>query len=586
MARRKRTRKTRAASTSSSGRVPVYPPLEDLIRILPGFDPYVQAGDCYFDPEAAKRPIAFFSRVLRLPVGTKYVRAGEPFIPRPWQAAILANVWGWRRPDGTRRFREVFVYVPKKNGKSAFVGGFVLCVLCIDGEEGAELYSAASSRDQAALVWGYARGMVGRHPSLSKRLRVYGGRAGQARSIVYADLDATWKVLASDANTADGVNPHLAAIDELHRHKTPELAEVLEKSTIARREPLVVTLTTADYDRPSLCNTKLAQARRVLANPGDPNLPGWDPALLPVVYEATADDDWRDPEVWRRVNPNLGVTVAEEELARQARKAAESPVELSNFLRLHLNVVTQADVAWINLERWDECAGEPTIEGAGGLEAWIKAKGLEGRRCYAGLDLAKTTDSTAAVLAFPPEAEGDRWILLPFVWIPKATAHRAEERDRVPYSAWEALGLVEFTEGEVTDFDHVEKRLLDLARRFRIAELAFDPWSATQLATHLRDDGVEVVEFRQGFASMSEPAKELERLYLRREIEHGGNPLLRSAAANVMVKTDPAGNVKLDKSKSTGRIDAMVGAVMAVGRGIMGGTDSQSVYEERGPFIG
>ena len=557
--------------------------LEQVIRTLPGYDPYAQAEGYVFVPRRARFALEFFTEVIRYPKGRG---AGEPFVLAPWQMAMIGNLWGWVDSKGRRRYRESFVYVAKKNGKTALAAGIVLLVLGTDGEIGAECYSAAASRDQAALVFGYAANMVRLEPELKRRLRVYGDRGGsQTRSIVYAEQMSFYRALAADAHTADGVNPHLVIVDEMHRHKTPELAEILQKSAVAREQPLVITLTTADYDRPSRCNDLLRYSHSVCANQGDRSAPGYDPAFLPVVFEADKDDDWTQPETWHKANPSLGYTLTEEALAREAKKAAESPAELTNFLRLHLNIVTQSAIAYFDMRRWDACRGPVTIEQAGGLAEWVEAMGLKGRRCYGALDLAATTDQTACVLVFPPEDEGDPWVVLPFFWIPAARAHKAEERDKVPYMAWHRMGLLEFTEGDTTDYDHIEERILQLGEMFEILELAYDPWNATQIAEHLQGAGVTVIKFRQGFISMSEPTKELDRKVRRGEIAHGGHPLLRWCAENTMVRVDPAENVKPDKAKSTGRIDGIVATVMALGRATLGPVDLGSVYDERGPII-
>jgi len=479
------------------------------------------------------------------------VPAGAPFKLQPWQQAVTGCLFGWKRPDGTRRYRECFLYVPKKNGKTAWAAGLLLCVQTTDREFGAELYSAASSRDQATLVFAHVVGMIKQEPELSKRLTVYGASGGSMqRSVVFPEEMSSYKCLAADANTADGANVHFAVVDEVHRHKTPELAEILQKSTAARREPLIMYTTTADYNHPSLCNDLLRYAKAVRDNDGDPNKPGYDEAFLPVVYEASKDEDWTDRNLWYRVNPNLGVTVPEEFLAREAQKAAESPTTLNNFLRLHLNIVTDADVAFLDMSQWDRCNGA------------VSAEELAGRPCYGGLDLATTKDVAAFVLLFPEDGNA----VLPWFWVPAESARERERKDKVPYLTWAAGGHVELTEGDVVDYDAIRVSINEAAKLYDIREIAIDRWNSTQLQNQLMGDGFEVVPFGQGYASMSAPTKELEKLVIAGNLKHAGHPVLRWMAGNTMVATDAAANLKPAKDKSTEKIDGIVALIMALGR--------------------
>lgn len=540
----------------------------ETLRMLPGYDPLAQAGDCYFDADAAEAACAFFGECIRHVKGKE---AGQPFVLEPWQRAVVGNLFGWKRPDGSRRYRECFLYVAKKNGKTAFAAGLLLYVLACDGEQGAEVYSAAATRDQAALVFQHAAGMVRQEPELSRRLRIYGDKGGsQMRSIVVEDdPSSTYKCLASDANTADGSNPHFVIIDELHRHKTPELAEVLQKSTAARRQPLVIYTTTADYNRPSLCNTKLAYARTVRDNKGDPKAPGYAPSFLPVIYECHKDDDWKSPVVWFKANPNLGVTVTEDFLASECQKAQEMPTELNNFLRLHLNIVTDADEAWIPADRWDACG-----------EAFDPAA-LEGRRAFGAFDLSSKVDLTAWVLLFPPTPEDEKYRLLCRFYVPAEAMHERERRDKVPYGTWARLGLLQTTPGDVIDYDFIEADVLADSKKYDVQEIAYDEWNATQTALHLQEKGLKMVSFGQGYKSMSEPAKEWEKLVIQGLLAHGGHQVLRWMMGNTMIERDPAGNIKPSKKRSPEKIDGVVAGVMALGRAMVT-VNASSVYNKRG----
>jgi site-specific DNA recombinase len=382
-----------------------------------------------------------------------------------------------------------------------------------------------------------------------------------------ADFDSVWgamtpreqvrtinllvKVISAEAYTKHGVNAHGVIIDELHAQPDRELVDVLTTSTGARRQPLIIYITTADFDRESICNEKYDYACKVRDGVID------DPAFLPVIYEAARDDDWTDPAVWAKANPNLGVSVSLEYLERECIRAKETPTYENTFKRLHLNMKTQQDVRWLSLENWDAC------------NARIDEAALTGRECYGGLDLSTTTDLSAFVLVFQ---ESDGGItLLPKFWVPADNAHKREKRDRVPYETWARQGLIEMTPGNVIDYDRIRMRINELGQRFHIQELAIDPWNATQLSLQLQGDGFEVIQFGQGFKEMTAPTKEFEKLVISRKIRHGGNPVLRWMAGNVSAETDAAGNLKPSKKKSNERIDGIVAAIMALGRALQHG---------------
>jgi len=550
--------------------------LADVIRILPGYDPHDQAGVCRFDEAAAKYAIAFIEECCKLAKGSAVRAAGTPFILEPWQKAIVANLFGWKRPDGSRRYRECLIYVAKKNGKTAFVAAMMLFVLCCDNEFGAELYSAASCKEQAALLFSHAIGMVRQEPELSSRLTVYGAKGGsQQRSIVYEQMMAAYKCLCADADTGDGVNPHFAAIDELHRHASPELAEVLQKSTAARRQPLVIYTTTADYNRPSLCNTMVKRAREVRDNKGDTAQPGYDPAFLPVVYEADAKDDFKLPATWRKANPNMGVTVTTEFLARECLKAQEMPTELNNFLRLHLNIVTDADEAWMPAESWRKCSG---LKDGETPQQWRarKLRDLKGRPCYVGLDLSAKIDITAKVDIFRPQSAGEPWVIIPYFWVPGETAKHKEKTDRVPYSTWQRQGFVTMTDGNEIDTQAIRTALNDGDKVYPIKDVGYDEWNATELSRQLREEdgfGERMVSVRQGTKTLSDPMKEVEAMVAGGRIEHGNNPVMAWMMGNVTAKRDENGNIQPNKKKSTGKIDGPVALFTGMARALVAPAD-------------
>lgn len=543
-----RSRSRRSAPSS----VPAW--ARKLFALLPGYDPEATAAPGErFVPELAEHALTFIDTHLALIEGEAAGRTGWL---EPWQRAIVACLFGWVRADGTRRYRESLIYVPRKNGKTPFCAALTNYVAYCDDEPGAQLYSAAAEREQAALIFRHASGMIARNPLLEAKAKVY----RTFRSIEIPTTGTVYKALSSDADTKHGLGAHLVIVDELHAHRDGELVDVLLTSTAARRQPLVIYITTADYARESVCNRKYDYASsvrdRLIA----------DSSFLPVIYEATPDEDWTDPKVWAKANPNLGVSVKLDYLRRECERAKNEPTYENTFKRLHLNIRTQQDVRWLSVEKWDACS-EP-----------VDVATLAGRTCWAALDLSTKLDITASVLLFPPTDADPKWRVLPRFFIPEENARQREKRDRVPYITWADQGFVTLTPGNVVDYDAVGGALLEDARRFDLREVAYDPWNATHLALQLQADGATMVEFRQGFASMSEPTKELERLVVSQELAHGGNPVLAWMASHVAVELDPAGNVKLSKRKSTERIDGLVALVMALGRAMVRPQGEPSIH--------
>ncbi len=705
-----------------------------------------------FDLAAAGRAIHFMQSVKHY----KGEWAGKPLQLEPWQKFIVGSLFGWLRADGTRRFRVAYVEIPRKNGKSLLAAAIGLLLAHFDGEGGAEVYAAATKRDQAKIVWGDARAMVLASPSLKQRIGITGGQTGVG-SLYRQDLNSKFQPLGADADSMDGLNVHGAIVDELHAHKTRNLWDVLQTATGARRQPLIVAITTAGFNRHSVCyeqhhygcqlldevfeddtffafiatiddqpheelfhssravqymvkyctcqprevasTLSFAQATQIerqwheafaravttgfygnatpstgvgrfnrpstgqretasgstntiargsseTPNPSaranesgstDSPLPDTSVSLLsrvggvpsaelsqriwswittmhqewcedssaaiatlPSVFSETLrqvcsahsntcsvhranltgltlsahvpGDDWTDPDTWRKANPNYGVSVKVDDLERKCEKAKQLPAEQNAFLRLHLNVWTEQETRWIDMELWDANAGELTHEEM--LEA------LKGRECYAGVDLSSTRDLTAIELIFPDDDGGADILSFPF--IPKDNMQQRVERDRVPYDVWVKQGFLEATEGNVIDHQRIRTRLGELAEDYVIREVGYDPFTATQFSLGIQDDGLTAVPVRQGFLTLSEPTKAFERLLLGGKLRHGGHPVLRWAVGNVSVRTDPAGNIKPDKERSPERIDPFAAAVNAMARVIVQPDDGPSVYETRG----
>ena len=514
-------------------------------------------SDFYYDEAAADRAVGFFERYLK---HTKGRWAGEAFRLQPWQEKdIIRPLFGWKRADGTRKYRTAYIEIPRKNGKSTLSAGIGLYLLFADNEPGAEIYSAAADRDQAAIVHDQARAMVEDSPELAKRAEVF------KRSIVVHATRSVYKVISADAYTKHGLNAHGIIFDELHAQPNRELWDVLTTSTGAREQPLVATITTAGYDRESICWEQHEYARKVLEGVIE------DPTYFAYIAAADENEDWTDPEVWENANPGLGVTISREYLEQECKRAQQVPAYQNTFRRLHLDQWTQQETRWLDLGVWDACGGD--------------VPDLAGRKCYAGLDMASTTDVAALALVFPPETEGEPYYVIPFFWIPGDNLVERSLRDRASYDAWQQAGLLATTDGNVIDYQAIQAQIVDLGEIYDIEEIAFDRWGAIQMSQNLDGAGFTMVPFGQGFASMSAPTKELQRLILDGKIAHGGHPVLRWMADNMVVKQDPAGNLKPDKSKSRQKIDGMVALIMGLDRAIRHGGEEGSVYEERGVLM-
>jgi phage terminase large subunit-like protein len=514
------------------------------------------AEEFYFDEHSAQLAVRFFEQFLR---HSKGEWAGQRFVLEDWQKyEIIRPLFGWKRPDGTRRYRTAYIEVPRKNGKSTMAAGIALLLLFADDEPGAEVYSAAADRDQAGIVFEQAKQMVEAAPQLARLAEVY------KRSIVVPSSVSVYRVLSADVKTKHGLNAHGVVFDELHAQPTRELWDVLTTSVGARRQPLVVAITTAGFDRESICWEQHEYARQVLEGIFE------DPSYFAYIRAADQEDDWLDEDVWARANPNLYATVKMDYLRNEARRAEQTPAYQNTFRRLHLNQWTQQETRWLPLEAWDAC-GAP-----------FDARLLEGTPCYGGLDLASSSDIASLVLCFTSEpGEEERYAWIPFFWIPEENMVERARKDRVPYDAWSRDGLITATEGNVIDYGYIIRDIEELGERYNIREIAFDRWGAFQVSQALEGAGFTMVGFGQGFVSMAGPTKELLRLILDGRLAHGGHPVLRWMADNMVVSTDAAGNVKPNKAKSREKIDGIVAGIMALDRAIRHQA-AGSVYEGRG----
>jgi phage terminase large subunit-like protein len=523
-----------------------------LFDILPGYDCVATADrGHWFDQAAADDVVGFFRDCLKHIEGAL---AGKPFVLEPWQQAIVGCLFGWKRADGTRRYRESLIFVPRKNGKTPLCAGIANYVLFRDAELGQQNVCAAAEREQASLLYRHVAGMIRQEPEMAKRCKMFEGLGQRS---VQAE-HGFFKAVSSDAHTKHGGNLHLCIVDELHAQPNRDLVDVLKTSMASanRRQPLMIYISTSDFERPgSICNEVYDYACKVRDRVID------DPVFLPVIYEISKDGDWKDPAEWARANPNLGVSVSSDYLKRECQRAMELPSYTNTFMRLHLNRRTQTDVRFFDMEAWDACSSP--------------ADG-EGKPCYAGLDLSSTRDVTAFSLYWPHNHAVKTWF-----WVPKDNAEDRERKERVPYATWGRMGLIELTSGNVVDYDVIRARINEIRKAYDVREIAIDRWNSTQLQTQLVGDGLTVVPFGQGFGSMSSPTKELEKLVASRVLRHGGCPVLKWMASNTTAEQDAAGNLKPSKGKSTDKIDGIVALIMAIGRAIVQDV-KVGVYESRG----
>ena len=516
------------------------------------------AKTSHYDKDAADYAVMFIESLCH----TKGTWAGRPFELIDWQEQIIRDLFGVLKPNGYRQFNTAYIEIPKKQGKSELAAAVALLLLCGDGEERAEVYGCAADRNQAKIVFDVAVDMVRFCPALSKRVKILESQ----KKITYLPTNSSYQVLSADVANKHGFNTHGVIFDELHTQPNRKLFDVmLQGSGDARMQPLYFLITTAGNDTNSICYEvhqkaiDIAEGRKV------------DPTFYSVIYGAAEDEDWTDPKVWKKANPSLGITVGIDKVKAACESAQQNPGEENAFRQLRLNQWVKQSVRWMPMDKWDACAFP------------VSEDDLEGRICYGGLDLSSTTDITAFVLVFPPLDEEDKYYILPYFWIPEDTLDLRVRRDHVPYDLWERQGVLMTTEGNVVHYGYIEKFIEQLGERFNIREIAFDRWGAVQMVQNLEGMGFTVVPFGQGFKDMSPPTKELMKLVLEEKIAHGGHPVLRWMMDNIFIRTDPAGNIKADKEKSTEKIDGAIATIMGLDRAIRCGNDTgASVYDSRG----
>lgn len=531
----------------------------EILRKLKNYKPTkFKAKGSYYDKEYADFAVAFIESLCH----TKGTWAGKKFELIDWQEQIIRDLFGTLKPNGYRQFNTAYIEIPKKQGKSELAAAVALLLTCGDGEQRAEVYGCAADRQQASIVFEVAADMVRMCPALSKRVKILTSQ----KRIIYIPTNSFYQVLSAEAYSKHGFNIHGVVFDELHTQPNRKLFDVMTKgSGDARMQPLYFLITTAGTDTHSICYETHQKAKDILEGRKI------DTTFYPVIYGADESDDWTDPKVWEKANPSLGITVGIDKVRAACESAKQNPSEENSFRQLRLNQWVKQAVRWMPMDKWDKCAFA------------VREDDLKGRVCYGGLDLSSTTDITAFVLVFPPCDEEDKYIILPYFWIPEDTLDLRVKRDHVPYDVWERQGYLQTTEGNVIHYGYIEKFIEKLGERFNIREIAFDRWGAVQMVQNLEGMGFTVVPFGQGFKDMSPPTKELMKLTLEQRIAHGGHPVLRWNMDNIFVRTDPAGNIKADKEKSTEKIDGAIATIMALDRAIRcGNNNCASVYDDRG----
>lgn len=503
-----------------------------------------------YDEEKAERAVRWIETYCTHVKGSK---GGHPFILEEWQKRdIIRPLFGTVRDDGLRQFRTCYVEVPRKNGKSTLCAALALYMLCADGEPGAEIISAASDRQQARLVFEVAQGMIRQNPELMKRLEL------QQHAIKYG---SNWyKAISAEANTKHGFNCHAVIYDEIHSAPDRDLWDVLATSTGARDQPIIMAITTAGHDTQSICWELHEYARRVKQGEID------DPTFLPVLYSADRSDDWTDPETWKKANPGFGSICKPEYFQQEVMRCKANPSQVNTFLRLHLNIWTAGSIAWITDEQFMMGAHD------------IPEDRLKGLPLYMGLDLSSTKDLTAVSMLWRDD-ERDCFYLRCHHFVNEEKAQSRSQSGGIDYFTFQRLGLVTITEGNVTDMVAVREWIQRMSDRYEITVLAFDRWLSHLVVPYL--DGIECEPFGQGYASMSWPTKEMERMMCQGKIIHAGHSVLRWQFGCVNLTYDDAENVKVTKKKNSEsqKVDGVVASIMALGVYLLHAQDSEPLFE-------
>ena len=513
----------------------------------------------FFDDKSAKRACDFIETFCR---HTKGSLAGQKFILEDWQKEIIEAIFGWKSKETKlRKFRQCFIFLPRKNGKTTLMVGIALYMLFSDGEKGAEIVSAAADKEQARLSFSIAKNMTLQEPELIKRAGTY------RDSITYDKVGSYYKVISADADTKHGLNLSCCLLDEIHSHKNRDLYDVLLTSMGARLQPLMLLITTAGSGnhKDHISKELYDYSKKLIEGTIK------DDSFLAIVFEADKEDDPHSEETWKKANPGYGTIITKEYMKQQSTKAKNEPSYLPTFLRLHLNQWVTSDVSWVTDSQWMACDKE------------VDKTYLRGKPCYAGLDLASTRDITCLALLFPDEEGG--YDIINHNFIPEENAKRRSERDKVNYDKWQREGYITYTPGDVCDYNYIKQKIRDLSELYDIRMIAYDRWNASQIVIDLVEEGCPMIPVGQGFRTMSPATKEFETLILSNKIRHGGDPVLRWMMSNVVLTYDPAGNVKPNKAKSQDKIDGIVACLNALSEAMENKNKGGSTYDDKEIFF-
>lgn len=516
-------------------------------------------SEFYFDQEAADRAVQFFPECL---VHVKGEKAGQPFHLHPSHAKIVSDLFGWKRANGTRKYRKAYIEIPRKNAKSTLAAGIAIYLLLCDHEKGGEVYSAASTRDQASLVFNMAASMLRHSKTLSKHVSI----RDSVKRILHKKSDSFYRAISADAEGAHGFNANGIIFDEVHTQSSRDLWEVLDTSTGARSQPLTFAITTAGHDKTSICWELHQYAKAIISGEI------LDDGFYAVIYGADYDDDWQSESTWFKANPLLGEAVSLDYIREQCKRAQEQPAFQNSFRRLHLNQWTEQESRLIPMQQWDKCQRNADI------------KDFDGMVCFAGLDLSSTRDVTAFVLLFP---RADGVSVFPYFWIPEENISKRAAQDQRVIRAFADAGFVEVTEGNEVDVMRVAERIVEISAPFDLRRIGFDPWNAAGPTQRMKELGLPdevLVKMPQGTATYNEPIKQLLSMLGSERFNHDGNKVLRWMASNAAGLEDSNGNLKFHKGKSGDKIDGMTALGMALALYITENPES-SAYKSAGSGV-
>lgn len=527
-----------------------------------------EVADAWFDYAKVDGAVAMWPKVFRL---TEDRFAGKPFRLNTWQEIIVRLMVGWKVPvevldettgdpriEHVRLIQELRLWVPRKNGKSEFLSALSLLFFALEGPIAGQGFVFARDEKQAKIVFDKMKTMIAFSPALAKRITTF------KKSLWIAQIRSAFELLTGKAEGKHGRSPTVITGDEMHEWESLELKTTLRQGTGARLQPVGLYASTAGLKDKVVGFGQWEESRAIL----DGRIA--DPTTLVVIFAAGADDDWQDEEVWRKANPSLGLSPTISFLRREASLAKDNPRAEAHFRRYHLNQWVDSLVRWLNIKRWDAC----------GTTGWQTFKEeMAGRRCFLAFDVSSTQDVTALVALFPPEDEGEKWRLICRFWVPSDTLTNRVREDRVPYDRFTPSGALETTDGDYVDQNAVQQAIEEALELFDVERIGFDPWNARKLVTDLQRDGADpdlFVEMRQGIPTLGEPTKQFERLVYAGQLDHGGNPVLRWMAGNVVVRFDENMNFAPAKKKSGEKIDGIVAAVMAIGLAFAGDAEDDT----------